>query len=65
MIELFLGARVEYFPATRCLGVLLKFHAVRVISSLKLRLPTAIIGRISYPGECDLLVHPQKYVIFS
>ena len=25
-----------------------------------------LIGPISYPGECDLMVHPRKYsVIFS
>ena len=35
--------------------------------ALKLRLHTAInIGPISYPGECDLMIHQQKYsVMFS
>ena len=34
---------------------------------VKLRLHTAINpDAISYPGECDLMVHPQKYsAIFS
>ena len=24
-----------------------------------------LIGQISYPGECDLIVHPQKYEVVS
>ena len=38
----------------------------RYSSLLKTALTMRLIGPISYPGECDLIVHPRKYsVIFS
>ena len=38
---------------------------LRQLSRLKLRYTLRLIGTISYPGECNLIVHPRKYsVIF-
>ena len=58
-----------YNSATQVIYKLFVFFIVYVLNleaNLRYVYTLRLIGPISYPGGCDLMVHPRKYnVIFS